>query len=65
MPKKKNKDKKPDVHRDLQGFHLKIIEFGEIKTNLEVDHLNQFLDENVEDKKLRDREDLTQTEEEE
>ena len=65
MPKKINSDKKPDVHQELKGFDIKINEFGEIKTNLEVDRLNQFLDENVEDKKLRDREDLTNTTEEE
>ncbi|MBX2873536.1 MAG: hypothetical protein KTR30_15590 [Saprospiraceae bacterium] len=65
MPKKNNSDKKPDVHKELKGFDIKINEFGEIKTNLEVDRLNQFLDENVEDKKLRDREDHTNTTEEE
>ena len=65
MPKKNNADKKPDVHKELKGFDIKINEFGEIKTNLEVDRLNQFLDENVEDKKLRDREDLTDSTEEE
>ena len=65
MPKKNNSDKKPDVHKELKGFDIKINEFGEIKTNPEVDRLNQFLDENVEDKKLRDREDLTHTTEEE
>lgn len=56
MPKKKPKKGKPEVHEDLKGFEIKINEFGEIITNLEVDKLNVFLNENVDDKKLRDRE---------
>ena len=65
MPKKKKQEKKPDVHDKLKGFDIKINEFGEIKTNLEIEQLNQFLDDNVEDKKLRDREDQTHRTEEE
>ncbi len=55
MPKKKPKKGKPEVHKDLKGFDIKINEFGEIITNFEVDKLNEFLDENVDDKKLRGR----------
>jgi len=51
MPKKKN-NKKPEVHKDLEGFDIKINEFGEIETNVKVEQLNEFLDENVPDKKL-------------
>ncbi|MEZ5041354.1 MAG: hypothetical protein R2828_15765 [Saprospiraceae bacterium] len=57
MAKKNKKEENPDVHNELQGFFIKINEFGEIITNFEVEQLNQFLDENVEDKKLRERED--------
>ncbi len=59
MAKKKGKEEKsPEVHDDLKGFEVKINEFGEIITNLNVDKINSFLDENVEDKKLVDRQDL-------
>ncbi len=52
MPKKKPIEGKPEVHEDLKGFNIKINEFGKIVSNLEVDELNDFLDENVADKKL-------------
>ncbi len=59
MPKKKPKKGKPEVHDELKGFDIRINEFGEIIANFEVDKINKFLNENVEDKKLRDREGLT------
>ena len=55
MPKKKPKKGKPEVHDDLKGFDIKIDEFGEIKSNLNIDKINSFLNENVEDKKLTNR----------
>lgn len=58
MPKKKPKEGKPQVHDDLQGFEMKINEFGQIITNTPIEKLNHFLNKNVEDKKLKDREDL-------
>jgi hypothetical protein len=57
MPKKKDKKGKPEVHNELKGFDIKINEFGEITSNMDVEELNEFLDENVEDKKLQERED--------
>lgn len=65
MPKKKPKDGKPEVHKDLQGFNIRINEFGEIITNFEIDKLNEFLDENLSDKKLRERADQDSAAEEE
>jgi len=53
MPKKMKKDGDPEVHEDLKGFDIKIDTFGEIKSNIIVDKLNNFLNENVDDKKLR------------
>jgi len=53
--KKKNN---PKIHQDLKGFDIKINEFGEIVSSFSVEKLNGFLDENVEDKKLKDRDDL-------
>ena len=55
--KKKDQEKEPSVHDQLKGFDIKINEFGEIRTNFEIDQLNEFLNENVEDKKLKERED--------
>ena len=56
MPKKKPKKGKPEVHEELKGFDIKINEFGEIVSNFPVDKLNEFLNENVEDKKLKEKE---------
>jgi len=53
MPKKMKKEGDPEVHDDLKGFNIKISAFGEITSNIEVDKLNDFLDDNVEDKKLK------------
>ena len=50
--KKKPKTQEPNVHDDLKGFNIRINEFGEIISELEVDKINDFLDENLEDKKL-------------
>ena len=55
MPKKKPKKGEPEVHQELKGFDIKINEFGEITSNFDVDRLNDFLNENVDDKKLREQ----------
>ncbi|MCB0619027.1 MAG: hypothetical protein KDC43_00860 [Saprospiraceae bacterium] len=55
MPKKKPKKGQPEVHDDLKGFDIRINEFGEIISNFEIEELNTFLNEQVDDKKLRDR----------
>ncbi len=66
MPRKKPKKKtppkqdKPKVHADLEGFDIRINEFGEIVPNVDIEKINQFLNENVDDKKLRNRTDLAQ-----
>jgi hypothetical protein len=58
MTKKKEvKKDKPKVNPKLEGFEMEIDKFGEIKTSFDIDKLNEFLDENVEDKKLINRED--------
>ena len=63
MPKKKPKEGKPEVHKELEGFDIHINEFGEIVSNFDVEKINKFLDENVEDKKFKDREPLDEEEE--
>jgi hypothetical protein len=60
MPKqetpKKNKPK-PKVHKELQGFDISIDSFGEIRSNMNIEKINDFLNQNVDDKKLAERED--------
>ncbi len=59
--KKSDKDKKnqsPSVNPELKGFDVKIDTFGEIKTSFDIDKINEFLNKEVEDKKLKDRDDL-------
>ena len=64
MAKKKPADpskpgsEKPRVHKDLEGFDIQINSFGEISTSFDMDRINEFLNKNVDDKKLRDREDI-------
>ncbi len=57
MPKKK-KNEKPEVHPDLKGLDIKINEFGEIETDFDLNKLNEFLDENVDDKKFKDLDEI-------
>lgn len=54
---KKTSRKKPKVHKDLQGFELSIDSFGEIHSSFKIEKLNEFLDKNVDDKKLAERDD--------
>ncbi len=57
MAKKKSEDK-PRVAKELDGLELNIDSFGEIQKSLPIDRINEFLNKNVDDKKLRDRDDL-------
>ncbi len=50
--KKKSSEKKARVHKDLEGFEIKINPLGEITSNYDIDQINKFLDKNVYDKKL-------------
>jgi hypothetical protein len=52
------KEQKPKVNKELDGFDIKINSFGEIKSNIDIDKINKFLNQTVDDKKLRNREDL-------
>lgn len=56
---------KPTVHKELKGFDIKINAFGEMQTNYQIDHLNTFLNENTEDKKLLSKKSIKNTETEE
>jgi len=55
------KDKKkttPKVHPDLKGFDITVDKFGQINSSMSIEKINEFLNKNVDDKKLRDRSDL-------
>jgi len=54
-----NKNEKKDSNESLDQFNIEINEFGQITTNTKIEEINEFLNENVEDKKL------TETSEEE
>lgn len=58
MAKKSKKEENPKVHKDLEGFKMNINSFGEISSSFPIDKINEFLNKNVEDKKLKDREDI-------
>ena len=58
MEKKSKGDKpKPKVHKELSGFDISIDQSGEIRSNMNIEKINEFLNENVDDKKLAERED--------
>ncbi len=58
MAKQENKNTpKPRVHKELQGFDIEIDSFGEIKSNTNIEKINEFLNKNVDDKKLAERAD--------
>lgn len=55
MPKKKPVKGKPEVNKQLEGFDIRINAFGEIISNFDIEKVNKFLNENVEDKKFREK----------
>jgi hypothetical protein len=57
-PKKNQRVKpKPRVHKDLDGLEVQIDSFGGIQSNMNIEKINEFLNKNVDDKKLEERED--------
>nr|MBI1230416.1 hypothetical protein [Cytophagales bacterium] len=65
MTKKTKKEDTPRVNPELEGFKMNINSFGEISSSYSIDKINEFLNKNVDDKKLRDRDDLEETKEKE
>lgn len=56
MPKPRKTPKPPplpDVHPDLEGFDVRLNPFGEVDMTIPIDRLNDFLDREVDDPKLR------------
>jgi len=54
--KSSRKQGKPRVHKDLDGFEVSIGQFGELQSNMNIEKINEFLNKNVDDKKLLERE---------
>jgi hypothetical protein len=61
---REKKTPKPKVHKDLQGFEVSIDQFGEIRSNMNIEKINEFLNKNVDDKKLLEREEWEKEQEE-
>lgn len=57
MAKSEGGKRKPRVHKDLLGFEVSINQFGELNSNMDIEKINEFLDKNVDDKKLAERDD--------
>lgn len=53
--KKKEKTENPSikVRESIHNFDIQINSFGEIVSNYDVDKINEFLNDNVQDKKLK------------
>lgn len=58
MAKKPEKKETPETGNNLEGFDIRIDSFGEIKSSVDIDQINKFLNKTVDDKKLRDRDDI-------
>lgn len=59
--------KKPDtnkVHKEIKGFDIKVNQFGELKSNLNIDDINAFLNKHIQDKRVKGEESSTASEEE-
>lgn len=52
MSDQKPSKKQPKVHKELEGLKAEIDQFGEVKINMDIDKINEFLNKHVEDKKL-------------
>jgi hypothetical protein len=63
MTKNSKKKDIPKVNEELEGFNMNINSFGEISSSFSIDKINAFLNKNVDDKKLRDREDTKEEKE--
>ncbi|MEJ0056211.1 MAG: hypothetical protein WDN75_11430 [Bacteroidota bacterium] len=46
---------KPRVHKELDGLEVSIDTFGEIRSSMNIEKINEFLNKNVDDKKLLER----------
>lgn len=51
--KDKQEEERAQVNPELEGFEIKINSFGEIKSNINIEKINEFLNRNLYDKKLK------------
>jgi len=56
--KKSLEKKKPDVNEELEGLDVNINSLGEIQSTYDIDKINDFLDTHVDDKKLRNSDEI-------
>ncbi len=47
------KKKQSQLHKDLKGFDVRINPFGQIESNFDIDKVNKFLNENMDDKRIK------------
>ncbi|OWP63482.1 hypothetical protein CDA63_08885 [Hymenobacter amundsenii] len=52
---KEEPEKKARVHKELEGFEIKVNPLGEITSNYSIEEINKFLNRHVRDKKLVNR----------
>ena len=55
MPEEKIKKKAAKKSKKVESLNMGINEFGELTTNINLDEINQFLNKNVDDKKLNEK----------
>lgn len=58
MAKKKSKKKEkelPTLNKELQGFDIFLDEFGRVRTNQNLEEINNFLNRNLADRKLDEK----------
>jgi hypothetical protein len=58
MSKKGKKNEKANVNPEIGDFDIKINEFGEIVSTHSAEKINEFLDKNLIDRKLKDHPDF-------
>lgn len=52
---KKNKKALPEENKNLPGFDIHINPFGKVQSTYDIDEVNSFLNENLTDKKLKNK----------
>lgn len=50
--KKEQKKDRRNFHEELEGFDIRVNAFGELESSFNIDKINAFLNEKVDDKKL-------------
>lgn len=50
-----DQSKKFDKEKEVENLDMNLDEFGMLKSSISIDKLNDFLDDNLDDKKLKDK----------